>query len=85
MRVSLLFAVSLGLILTGLALMLVGSATSGLSGGCLFWPFPVIIVCGAGTGGSSNFSIVLGAVALMAMILFSIFWFRKTTKGLANS
>jgi hypothetical protein len=84
-RISLLLALSTGLILTGIALVLAGAPTSGSRGGCFFWPFPLIIVCGLGTGGSVYVPIIFGAVALMTMLLFSMFWARKAAQGFAKA
>ena len=82
MRISLLIILSIGLTLTGLALVLAGATRPGLAGGCFFWPFPLIIACGAGTGGSAYVAIILGIVALVAMIFFSRIWVQRAAGGL---
>src|SRR5438034_6340805 len=56
----LLLAVAFGLILVGSVLVLSGSIVSGSAGGCFFWPFPVILVCGAGSDGAPYISIIVG-------------------------
>jgi hypothetical protein len=67
-----LLIISLGLILAGIALLSLGSSTSGLAGGCFFWPFPVIIACGAGGAGASYTPIIIGGLAVG---LFSFLFF----------
>jgi hypothetical protein len=77
MRISLLFAASIGLVFTGLALVLLGSTGFGLTGGCFFWPFPILIACGVGTAGSAYAPIILAAVVLLVMVVFSLFLARE--------
>jgi flagellar motor component MotA len=84
MRASYLLLVALGLILTGFALVLAGTVTSGSAAGCFFWPFPVIIVCGAGTGAAPYSAVVVGAIALVAVSVFSFLWMRKGAGGSAS-
>ncbi len=83
-RTSYLLLVALGLILTGFALVLAGTVASGSAAGCFFWPFPAIIVCGAGTGGASYTFVVVGAIVLVAFSVFSFLWMRKAAGSSAS-
>ena len=81
MRVSFFLTLAFVLILMGFALVLTGSSISGLGGGCFFWPFPVIIACGAGNGGTPYALIIVGLVAVVLMSFLSFVWMRRTTSG----
>ena len=84
MRTSYLLLVAMGFILTGFAVVLAGTVTSGSAAGCFFWPFPVIIVCGAGTGGASYTFVVVGAMVLVAFSVFPFLWMRKRAGSSAS-
>jgi len=70
-RFSLLI-IALGLILAGVGLLSLGPSSSHLAGGCFFWPFPVIIACGAGEAGVSYTSVITGGliVGLLSFLFF---------------
>jgi uncharacterized membrane protein len=85
MRISLLFAASIGLIFTGLALVLLSSTSRGFTGGCFFWPFPILIACGVGTTGSAYVPIILAAIILLVMVVFSLFLAREPPQDLKKS
>jgi len=85
MRALLVLVVAFGLVLVGFVLVFAGIAMSGSVGGCFFWPFPVIIVCGAGTGGASYIEVIVGAIVLVALSVFSFLWMRKAAGSSAKS
>ena len=72
-----LLVVAFGLILVGFVLVLLGSSMSGSGAGCFFWPLPVVVVCGAGSGGAPYTFAILGAVIFAVVLLLSSFWMRK--------
>lgn len=78
MRASMVLALAFALILAGFVLVIAGSGFSGFSGGCFFWPFPIIIACGAGSGGTPYFLIIVGLIAVAIISFLSFFWMRKT-------
>ncbi len=74
---SVLFLVGVGFFLIGFLLVFLGSAGPVSSGGCFFWPFPVIVVCGLGTGGGSFLVIGVFAAVLMSVMMVLGWWMRK--------
>ncbi len=74
---SLLFLVGIGFFLIGFLLVFLGSAGPISSGGCLFWPFPVIVVCGLGTGGGPFLLIGVFAAVLISLTVVLGWWTRK--------
>ena len=77
MSLSVLFLVGVGFFLIGFLLVFLGSAGPASSGGCLFWPFPIIVACSLGTGGGSFLLIGLLATFLTSLILLLGWWTRK--------
>jgi len=80
----LLLAVAFGLILVGSVLVLSGSIMSGSAGGCFFWPFPVILVCGAGSDGAPYISIIVALVVVVLISSLSFLWMRRVA-GISSS
>ena len=80
-RAPYLLAVGLGLVLLGLSLVIANSATSGTGGGCFFWPFPVIVVCGAGSSGTVYPLMIVGLVVSVLISFMSFVWMRRSTTG----
>ena len=66
---------AVGLIVSGLGLVLIGSNAT-MSGGCFFWPLPVIVVCGVGTGSEAYLVLAIGLVVVLAISLLSFFSLR---------
>lgn len=73
-----LFLVGVGFFLIGFLLVFLGSPGPAFLGGCFFWPFPVIVVCGPGNGGLSLLLIGLFAVVLTFLIVFLGWWTWKS-------
>ena len=80
-RALFLFAIVPGPVLLGLALVLANSPTSRTGGGCFFWPFPVIILCGAGSSGTVYPLIIAGLVVTIIISFISFFQMRRSTTG----
>lgn len=67
-----LLLVGIALVVVGFLVILLGSSGPGSSGGCFFWPFPVILACGLGAGSSSFLS--LGLVLVVSVSLLILSW-----------
>lgn len=72
---KIILVTAVGLIVSGLGLVLIGS-NSAMSGGCFLWPLPIIVVCGAGTGSESYLVLAIGLVVVFAISLLSFFSLR---------
>lgn len=66
---------AVGLIVTGLGLVLIGS-NAPVSGGCFIWPLPIIVVCGAGTNSESYLVLAIGLIVVFAISLLSFLSLR---------
>ncbi len=81
---SLFLLLSFGLILIGTVFVLFGSITMNSTGGCFLWPFPIIVVCGAGSGGAPFGYFIIGVVAVVLVFIVSLFWVRWRTGYSSN-
>ncbi|OLB46961.1 hypothetical protein AUI07_02590 [archaeon 13_2_20CM_2_53_6] len=80
----LLLAVAFGLILVGSVLVLSSSVMSGSAGGCFFWPFPVILVCGAGADGAPYISIIVALSVVVLISFLTLLWMRRVAASSSN-
>ena len=80
----LLLAVAFGLILVGSVLVLSGSIMSGSAGGCFFWPFPVILVCGAQSDGAPYISIIVALSVVVLISFLTLLWMRRVARSSSN-
>ena len=75
-----LLLVAGAVILLGGALVFLGSPTGGGSGGCFFWPLPLIVGCGFGSGsgilGGVVFFVLVLALIPVFLWLWSVRWSR---------
>ena len=71
-----MFLVAMGIMLVGFVLILLGSTATGSSGGCFFWPLPLVLICGLATG--TDLYVALGLFSILLVVLFLLFfWWGK--------
>jgi hypothetical protein len=68
---KLLWSLAIPTIIAGCSLIVVGTLLGGTSGGCLVWPFPLIVTCDLGSGTSlDDAGIILIVVFAVSVIVY---------------
>jgi len=73
-----LLAIAAAVIFVGFVLVILGSR-SPVASGCFFWPLPLVVGCGFGSGEASTlalFSVVALVAVVLALWFLSLRWAR---------